>query len=277
MIHFSTKRLFLLIKKTWIENYRIWAIALGVLVAVYIVFHFLTTDRTHIIAFYNRQLIYSFGLIAAGTIFANFIWRDFSTKGQSINFLLLPATPFEKLITAIFYTCIVFPTVYISVFFILDFFYIQAIQSIVTIKIDEWDLHPLSFKDPYSVVLRNTIFFLVLQPIALMSSLLFERFSYIKTALLLFILLFVLTYLFNNIRERILTDTIGDRTLSGGLFNLTEMDVQDARRNVPVYDNIVDTIRLPSSLSYIINLTLTVGTVIFFTFITFLKLKEKEV
>src|SRR6218665_488920 len=102
MNYFSTKRLFLLIRKTWVENYRIWAMASGALISLYVILHFLTTDRTHIIAFYPRQMIYSIGLIGSGTIFANFLWRDFSTKGQSINFLLLPATPVEKLLTAIF-------------------------------------------------------------------------------------------------------------------------------------------------------------------------------
>jgi hypothetical protein len=251
--------------------------ALSVLVALYIIFHFLTTDRTHLIAFHYRQLIYSIGLSGSGTIFANFLWRDFSTKGQSINFLLLPATSFEKLLAAIFYTSIVFPAVYISVFFVLDYIYIQAIQSIVIVKIDEWDLRLLSLKDSHSTVLRNTILFLMIQPIALMSSLLFERFSYIKTTLLLLIIFFALVFLFNNIREGILTDTIGNRKLIESPFNFTRIDVQNANNNLPVTENIVDTVRLPSSLSYIINLTLTLGSILFFTFITFLKLKEKEI
>lgn len=275
MIHFSTKRLFLLIKKTWVENYRIWGIALGVLIALYCIFHFLTTDRTHIIAFYNRQRIYSIALIGSGTIFANFIWRDLSTKGQSINFLLLPATPFEKLLAAMFFTSIVFPAVYISVYSVLDYTYIQAIQSIAIIKIDEWDLRPLRLNDPHSIVLGSTILFLIIQPIALMSSLLFERFSYIKTALLVIILFISLTYLFNNIRESILTDTIGERVIRKSLFSPTHIEVEDANRNFN--DNITDIIRVPAPASYIINLFLTLGTALFFTFITFLKLKEKEI
>lgn len=271
MIHFSIKRLFLLIKKTWVENYRIWAMASGVLVALYFIFFSLTTDRTHIIALYWRQFIFSFGLIISGTIFANFLWKDFSNKGQSINFLLLPTTSFEKLLAAIFYTSLVFPMVYIAIFFTLDFIYVQTIPSIVTVKIDAWDLNTLSLNDPHSIVLPATIFFFVIQPIALMSSLLFEKFSYLKTALLVFIVFFSLTYLFTIIKRNTLADTIGNKTFTGSLFNPTEIYFLSSD------ENIADNISIPSPLSYVINLTLTLGSALFFTFITFLKLKEKEI
>ncbi|MBA4853666.1 hypothetical protein [Emticicia sp. BO119] len=271
MTHFSTKRLFLLIKKTWIENYRIWAIALGVLISLYCLFHFLTTDRTHIIAYLSRQTIYSIGLLISGTLFANFLWKDFSNKGQNINFLLLPATAFEKLLAAIFYASLIFPIVYIVLFFTLDAIYVHTIQSVVTVKIDTWDLNPLSFRDPHSFILSITLLFLVLQPIALLSSLLFEKHSYIKTALLVFIFFFSLIYLFTIIKRNILADTIGNKDFGGSIFTPTEIYF------LSTDENVADTISIPSPTSYIINLTLTLGTALFFIFITFLKLKEKEI
>ncbi len=271
MNYFSTKRLFLLIKKTWIENYRVWAMALGVLIAMYFIFHFLTTDRTHIIDFFNRQRIYSVGLIVSGTIFANFIWRDFSSKGQSINFLLLPATPFEKLLTAIFYTSIVFPLVYISIFFVLDFIYIQTISSVTTVKIAEWDLRLLSLKDTDSIVVSNTVLFLIIQPIALMSSLVFEKFSYVKTALLLVVLFLSFGYLASFIKNIALREVVGGREIGGNMFNLTEVEI-----NSPA-TFFLDTVSIPNPTSYVITITLTLGSALFFTFTTFLKLKEKEI
>lgn len=245
--------------------------ALGALIALYFIFHFLTTDRTHIIDFYARQMIYSVGLIGSGTIFANFLWRDFSTKSQSINFLLLPATPFEKLLAAIFYTSVLFPVVYISLFFVLDFIYIETIQSITTIKINDGDLRLLSLRDTDSIVLSTTILFLIIQPIALMSSLIFEKFSYVKTALLLVVMFLSFGYIASFIKNIALREVVGDREIGGNMFNLTQVEV-----NSPA-ENFLDTVSIPSPMSYVITMTLTLGSTLFFTLITFLKLKEKEI
>lgn len=271
MQNFSLKRLALLIKKIWVENYRIWGMSLAVLVALYVVFHFLTTNRTHIIAFYPRQLIYSIGLIISGTIFANFLWRDLSNKNQSINFLLLPATPFEKLLAGMFYAVIFFPAVYISCFFILDFLYIETIKSITTVNIDAWDLRPLSLSDTNSIVLPTTLLCLIIQPIALMSSLLFEKFSYVKTALLLVGFLILIIYVFGTVKHIILKDALGERQLSGSLFTPTEINV-----NTPE-EYFSDTIRVPAPVSLYLNLFMTLGITLFFMLVTFLKLKEKEI
>lgn len=271
MNNFSLKRLFLLIKKTWVENYRIWLMTLGTLIALYTIFHLLTTDRKHLSAFYPRQLLYSLGLLVSGTLFGNFIWRDFSNKGQSINFLLLPATALEKLLTGIFYSCIVFPAVYITVYSILDSAYIEIVKSITSLKIDESELRVVKIWDTDTIVLPVTVLFLMIQPIALMSNLLFEKFSYIKTITVIIIGIFSLAYFSFFLKESIMKDLLGDKEITGNIFNLAQCYVYSPQQNT------VDTVSLPKPMYYFVNLTLTLGCALFFTFITFLKLKEKEI
>lgn len=73
------------------------------------------------------------------------------------------------------------------------------------------------------------------------------------------------------IKNITLREVIGDRYLSGNIFNITQVDVNNRG------ENFKDSVILPSPLNSVINLTLTLGSALFFTFVTFLKLKEKEV
>jgi hypothetical protein len=183
---FSFSRLWLLIKKQWFDNVKLYMLSiLAVFGLMAIVFFIWTWTSGPNYDEVETYVIFFVGLFITGLIFASITFGALGDRPKGIYWLSVPATHLEKLICGIFYSTILFTTFYFACFYI-----IQPITLIV-----------LEMKPGYSVKriphwnegMKAAMYvFFALQALFLLGSVYFEKYSFIKTALagLVFFLLF---------------------------------------------------------------------------------------
>ncbi|WP_184547359.1 hypothetical protein [Mucilaginibacter sp. FT3.2] len=177
-MQFSIHRIWLLVKKQWAENLQLYCLGLlavtGVMAAV-IVFNITENEGLTKPTQQNLVLV---GLMVSGSIFTTTILSQFNDKIKGIQALTLPASTLEKLVVALLYSIVVFPICFLVLVYPLICLghYIDAemIGKPNLLYIPEWNKQ-----------LPLVIFlYLLLQGIALMCSVLFKRYVFIKAVIL---------------------------------------------------------------------------------------------
>ena len=119
---FDFNRFSLLVKRQWIENKKLFLMASFALFGLGVVFYSFQIDFVTGKMYPQIQIIvFSLGLFLSGTIFTNFLFKEFSDKNATTSFLQIPASHFEKLSCGLVYSFIIFPIVFILIFNVLDF------------------------------------------------------------------------------------------------------------------------------------------------------------
>lgn len=195
-MQFSLHRVWLLCRKQWTENqqlYLLGTLALAGIMAAVIIYN-LTVNRG--LDRETQQIIFFIGAIPAGTIFASTILSQFSDKVKGIQALTLPASTFEKLLTALIYSLVIFPLVYtLLVYPLLAIGHYIDIRFIGRVNIS---FNRGSFNEAYLFA----IIFAMLQTAALLGSVLFKRFVYIKSVILVIVILFSIQAINPFIKDR---------------------------------------------------------------------------
>ncbi len=184
-----------------------------VLVGLGIVFYTLSSE------FEKAQLgaavqfiVFFIGFFMCGALFTNSIFKDFSDKNSTTGFLLTPASHLEKLMNGALFSLIVFPIVFLTVFYILDnafVSYLNYSHDLLILK------HPLRFKGwkenvpfftqllekPDAFINQYFASWLLTQIFVIVGSITFNRWSLIKTGVcglaLIFVVGFISTYVFD--------------------------------------------------------------------------------
>ena len=216
---FDFNRFSLLMKRQWVENKKLFLMASFGIMGILIVINSLIMKWET--GFYDpgyRFSIFLLSLFFAGSVFANYVFKDLSDKNSSTSFLLVPASHFEKSLTGIFYTFIVFPIVFLTLFYVIDFCFVSICNNI-----GENLMIAKGYRTPKNVQLYNFImnnknireilgkfigFWLIIQAFVLAGTVLFEGRSYIKTAATGFALLFLIGFLVYLSNELFLDDII---------------------------------------------------------------------
>ena len=131
----NLKRLFILISRHWFENrkaYLLFFLSIGVFLLGWFSFLLLVVRKLSLFDESGQATIYFFGLFLAGCLSASFLFQDFSGKPRTSNYLLLPASAFEKLLCVLFYGIIIFFLGYSLMFYIADFAAIKMAKNIYT-------------------------------------------------------------------------------------------------------------------------------------------------
>ncbi|MEA5461947.1 hypothetical protein VB796_22950 [Arcicella sp. LKC2W] len=208
---FNYTRFSLLVKRQWVENKKLFLMASFALWGLGVICYSLgiNWEMGHISD--AVQPMYFIGsLFIGGTFFTNYIFKDFSDKNASTNFLLIPASHLEKLLSACFYCFIVLPIVFSTLFFIIDYFFVNFANSVHESLVLKNHLHDESWKDNelwYRQLLEKTNIALksiigawfIAQTIMMIGSMMFIRWSYIKTAFVAFAIIFSLAILSNYV------------------------------------------------------------------------------
>lgn len=206
---FSFERFSLLVAKHWAENkkrYLLSAVAMIGLLIVWFLFIMLT-DAHHPMAGGIQQVTYLFSLFGAGTFYASQYFKDLGSRSKASNFLLVPASGLEKLLCAFFYVIVLFFIVFTAVFYLADIIMVSVANA----------AHPSYSTDRAATIVNvftakeldgdgkgNFYFFLIfftVQSAFLLGSIYFEKYSFIKTAISVFIIsltLFFLIYFFSE-------------------------------------------------------------------------------
>lgn len=177
-MQFSIHRIWLLFYKQWAENrqlYILGLLAIAGLMAAVIVFNMVDhqglEERT-------QENIVLAGLMLSSSIFTTTILSQFNDKIKGIQALTLPASTVEKLAVALVYSLIIFPACFlVFVYPILSTaHYIDAeiIGRPNTLYVPKWNEN----------LLVIFLTFLLLQGLALLCSVLFKRYVFIKATIL---------------------------------------------------------------------------------------------
>jgi hypothetical protein len=183
-MQFSTYRVWLLSKKQWAENQQLYFLGLlalaGIMAAA---FSFNFTQREGL-TYSNQQSTLLAGAGISGAIFSSTILSQFTDKIKGIQALSLPASAFEKLVTALIYTLVIFPLAYLLVAYpVLVIMHYVDNQFVGHTS----SLYNLTFKGDIS---KTFIPYIMLQAMVLLCSVVFKRYNIVKTIVVIFICFF---------------------------------------------------------------------------------------
>jgi len=278
---FNFNRFGLLVKRQWLEFGKIYLISLLVITGVIIGFYFYglpepdkyTTDPASIYNHNEEGSIYLHFRIplflVLGFIFISIIASGyFSLLGQkpkAIIELMTPASTLEKWLCGVFYTGILSVFSFLLIFYLTDMVFVNYLQKIVG-QIS-YTLPAGMNELPKTVMLSVKPFFveffehkeirsLALVPVMitsvfLLGSAYFNRFHYIKTAVVVMLFFTVLIYALQRIGTWLTANKVQDSPSFGFRSNGNEI------------------------LTYL--LIGTVSITLFFWAVTFFRIKEKEV
>ena len=213
---FNYHRFALLVKRQWVENRRLFLMALATLLGLGIFFYSFNINWEHGVLFRleSRMIIFYLGLFLAGSFFTNYIFRDLSDKNSTTSFLLVPASHFEKQMSALFYVFVVFPIIFFILFLIIDYSFVSIGNNIMNDLKDKTGLMPnkilLEYLKSNDARLDVTILtWIGVQAFVILGSTTFTGWSYIKTGFTGFAILFVIV-LFVGLMQKLFLDDLSN-------------------------------------------------------------------
>jgi hypothetical protein len=233
----------------------------------------LTDDRDPMAEGIQRVTFY-FSAIVVGPFYASQFFRELGSKSKGTSYLMVPASSLEKLVSSLIYAIIFFPLVLLAAFYIVDVLSVMiansshsgyngvADQQGNALKAKVVNLFSFARPQERQVLYYGTLVFFAVQSAALLGSIYFSQYSYIKTAIALTLLFLFIAWFEHNLMGRILP--------SGNFHNnITKYSVNEGGQ--------FRLVQLPSWVGHMLEIglfyvaTLTLWTVSFF------RLKEKEV
>jgi hypothetical protein len=262
--HFSFRRFLLLVKKQGIENLKFYGLCAGAL-AFILLFVFIFWRLTSGEVFYEEgaYMIYIFGLIIAGALFASFSFEMVSSKDKAIYYLSFPASRAEKLGVVLFYNIIVFPLAYSLVFLIIKTIFWQYLKTLVANYPDEYEIRYIDWNHLNGFMREFRYFFTVFfatQSFYILGSLYFNRFTFLKTTIVGSILIFLFVFYVSELLD----------DYQSGF---------DPRGSVTIYeqDGIRKVYELPAAISNTLKYMVQYIWAPVFLVTTYIRLKEKQV
>ncbi len=180
-MHIST--ISLLVKRQFKEHFRMYGIGFLVLIA-FLFFMFLIVHQWRdSFSGAVQNGVFIIGLFVGGGVFSNAMFSEFSSPQSGIWLLSIPATHAEKVIASILISVVFFLGVYMILFYITDILYLVFTDNLAADTI----LNP--FKNNFY---QFFFIYFLFNGVLLLGSIMFNKYSFIKTLLagvLLFILL----------------------------------------------------------------------------------------
>ena len=138
-----------------------------------------------------QQTTFFFLLFVTGTFYASQYFRDLSSRTKAGNFLLIPASSFEKLLCGILYSAILFPLVFIAAFYLADSLMVALANAVYqggakTKVISIFSVDFFRFNNHRT--LNFLLFFISVQSLFLLGSVYFSKYNFIKTIISGFII-----------------------------------------------------------------------------------------
>jgi hypothetical protein len=207
--YFRFSRFTSLVLMHWSENKKRYALSvlacMGLLIAWFL-FSVLTTEQEAAGYLYIKPMSFLLLLFTVGPFYASQYFRDLGSRPKAINFLLIPASTFEKLLCSILYSTVLFLVAFTAVFYLVDLL-MSALPTEISGTSEESGTAAIAivFKGWYmfhkDLRINGFLFFLAVQSSFLFGAVYFEKYSFIKTILagfILFLLLYCSMYTLNN-------------------------------------------------------------------------------
>jgi hypothetical protein len=208
---FSFKRFTLLVLKHWADNkkrYGLSVLAFIGLLITWFLFTILTGFDNKPMGKAVQQITFFLSLFAVGTFYSSQYFSDLGSQAKGINFLLVPASAFEKLLCSLLYTVLLFFVVFTVSFYPVDVLIVAITNSLAgtekvagrTSVANVFKIILLRFNEDSTI--NFLLFFFSVQSAFLLGSVYFEKYSFIKTIICGFVagfILFCLMYFFNEV------------------------------------------------------------------------------
>ena len=271
---FSFKRFTLLVLKHWADNkkrYGLSVLAFIGLLITWFVFTMLTGFDSIPMGKDVQLITFYFALFAMGTFYASQYFNDLGSRSKGINFLLVPASAFEKLLCSLLYTVFLFFVVYTATFYVVDVIMVAIAKSIPYESVggekpavfNVFDIVIIPFNN--DTTLNFLLFFFSVQAAFLLGSVYFEKYSFIKTIICCFVAGFILFCLMFFFNEQLLPG-VGD--YPRGFFTSYRVRV----------DGMADRlVQLPDWIGQVLRFLVMYAIAPFLWLVTYYRLKEKQV
>lgn len=270
---FNIKRFTLLVLKHWADNkkrYGLSFVAFVGLLITWFVFTILTRFDDQPMGRGAQQVTFFLSLFAVGTFYASQYFRDLGSRAKGINYLLVPASAFEKLLCGLLYTVVLFFVVFTAAYYLVDVLMVSIVNSL---PVNDRQTGNASVINVFKIIIvrfnrDSTINFLLfyfsVQSVFLLGSVYFEKYSFIKTIICGFVAGFILFCLMFFFNEQLLPD--GDYPSGFLTAYLVHVD--------GVNDHLV---QVPRWIGEVFRFALMYATAPFFWLVTYYRLKEKQV
>ena len=274
---FSFQRFLLLVSKTWSENRKRYLLSIMAYISlVFVWFAFIMlTDESNPLAEGLQEVTFFFSLFLVGPFFASQIFSDLGSKTKGTSYLMVPASTLEKLLCSLLYAIVLFFIVIVLAFYIVDFIAVliantfhPSYSSATAGDGEPFRAHMINvfksrnFPSNASLSYYFIVVFAALQSAALLGSVYFEKFSYIKTVISLTLVWLVFGFLTFNVLSLF---------MPRGEFGIIQYEFYGSERS----DNKI--VELPFWIQQLIEYLLLYGFTVIFWITTYFRLKEKEV
>lgn len=202
---FNSQRFSLLVSKHWAENKKRYGLSLlafaGLLIACFVISLVLRDDDMMTEDF--QQTVYFMSIIILGPFYASQFYRDLGSKPKGSNFLLVPASSFEKLLCGLLYVLILFFVAFNAIFYLLDGISLTIAKSFPVAPQHKQEMRIFNifqseiFNFSGQSKLKTIPLFFALQSVFLLGSAAFRKYNFMKTIICIFIvwvILFLLAY-----------------------------------------------------------------------------------
>jgi glucan phosphoethanolaminetransferase (alkaline phosphatase superfamily) len=154
-----------------------------------------------------------FSLFAIGSFYASQIFRDLGSRSRGINYLMVPASAMEKLLCSLTFGVVLFFLVFTAAFYLADGLMVLIANALHPsyneagpegTQVKASLINVFNYNEPgqkNNINLYILLFFLAIQSLFILGSVYFEKYSFIKTAISMFVsmlIFFLLLYLFNE-------------------------------------------------------------------------------
>ena len=201
-----------------------------------------------------------------GTFYASQYFRDLGSAPKGINFLLVPASTFEKLLCAILFTAVFFFGTLVATFYLADIVMIKIADSISPGEnrslINIFTAGRIYFEE--GTTLNVLPIFFSLQAAFLLGAVWFKKYSFIKTIISGFIIFFGLFLLVFLCYDQLMPK--GDYSNALLTSYRVHTEGQDDRL-----------VQLPGWMGRLVYYTLLYAIAPFLWIVTYYRLKEKQV
>lgn len=269
---FSFPRFSLLVAKHWADNKKRYLLSvlafIGLLVGWYI--FTMLVDSRFPMGKGLQMITYFFALFTVGSFYASQYFRELGSRSKGINFLLVPASAFEKVLCSLLYTVILFFIVFTLSFYLVNILGVWIAQNYVSdipYPADQRGILNVFDAASLHVSPKTTLnilwIYFTIQSVFLLGSVYFEKYSFLKTVIAGFVLFFILFCV-----VYFLYDMMPEGDYTNGI--LTSYVVKGSGKDSYM-------VQLPDWFGQLVYYIFMYGTAPFLYLVTYFRLKEKQV
>ncbi len=208
---FSFTRLWLLIRRQAVENYKFYLLCIALMAGLLILFYSIGV-RSLGYDSDTQQIFFFFSLALSGSVFTNVLLKELHGATTAIWYLTFPVSTVEKLVLVLFYSILVFIPVHLVLFYAIDTAFVNYYNTYYSPETKHTAaVLDLFVEDHFTFIYYS---FLLIQAAVLLGSIWFNRFSYVKTIVTIFLVGVVVIFI-----DDFIADTLFHQDVQKILFN----------------------------------------------------------